>query len=225
MKVQVRRSVFETNSSTCHTIVITRNWKNREVDLTEYDLGMWYDRQEFNFHRGVLNMADRVDKKMAYIYMAILYYLENRVYCKEITPEERDITISLVEDTILEGAKESSSDENVEKNIEIIQELFTKAKESILKNNDDFETNRFRGYWYIEHPEEAWQAVESILKDFDKLKRLIFDNESYITVCGDEYYGHYAKRIGFEYDYDWNNDYQSWYDKIVELKPEYEIFT
>ena len=236
MKIQVRKSVFETNSSTCHTIAIPKRRTEKE-EVTLFDIYPEYG-ESYCFGRGLLRFVDRVGERIAYSYMAILYKLYHEA-CMEIKKSQRG-NQKVLSDMVLEKAKiwkdrilgwMEEYAENPKKNshkkeiIDTVQKMLVFLEAQVL----DIPTSidMFGKHAFIEHPEELYGFVEDIEKVPELLMKFIFDPESYATVCGDEWQGYYVRRVGFEYDYPGCHDgteEPTFGDKVRELKQDWSFW-
>ena len=78
--------------------------------------------------------------------------------------------------------------------------------------------------------------LDRLINDKEFVKRFIFNRESYITICGDEYRGYNIKTIGFQYDYDNNyintgteerpnyEDVGEFWDKLKEYEKDNDVY-
>lgn len=178
-----RNNVFETNSSSTHAIVISK-------ECTKYDLtSSW--AHEYDFNRSN-RLVKRYDEKLAYAYLT----LKSRC---DVSDDVTNDKIKEFKETVNKIFKE------LEKGIETFDEKV--EPDRVFKIVDD-EDN----FCYIDHayqiPEEF---IERLVTDEDFLERFIFDKDSYVSLGGDEYRGYYIKGIGFEYDFegDWDKEMES----------------
>jgi hypothetical protein len=228
MKIQVRKSVFETNSSTCHTIAIPKRQIEKE-EVTFFDIYPEYG-ESYCFERGLLRFVDRVGERIAYSYMAILYKLYHDT-CMEI-PESQwkqvnfsDIVLEKVKiwkDRILGWMEEYAENQEI---IDTVQKMLMFLEAQVL----DIPTSidMFGKRASIDHPEELYKFVEDVKKTPELLEKFIFDPDSYATVCGDEWQGYYVRRVGFEYDYPGYHDETgepTFGDKVQELKQDWSFW-
>lgn len=241
MRIQVRKSVFETNSSTCHTIAIPKRPIEKE-EVNIYDIYPEYG-ESYCFERGLLRFVDRVGERIAYSYMAILYKIYHDVYMKipkslrdsrdnKVLNDMKDKVLSEVnvwENQILEWIGKYAEDpkKNSHKNeiVDTVQKLLVFLEAQVLDIPTDIDMFGKRAS--IDHPEELYGFVKDIEKNPELLEKFIFDPESYATVCGDEWQGYYVRRVGFEYDYPGchgGTGELTFGDKIRELKQDWSFW-
>lgn len=188
---QIRKSLFETNSSSTHAVVVTKeNHANTEEIkyLWDWADGMCFGRCESaiveslrskiayayivakdlsNWSR--LNQKDGLEKFLKNLYaVSEKYFIKNPADSYEIS--------------------EGFTKDNLDRLIRTIDEAMTKY-DAYVDHVEDFAENGF---------------FERLTNDKDFVERLIFDSDSYITVGGDEYRGYNIKTIGFQYDYDYS---------------------
>jgi hypothetical protein len=99
---------------------------------------------------------------------------------------------------------------------------------------------------YVDHVEDFADNgfYDKLVTDKEFIRRLVFNEDSYITVGGDEYRGYNIKKIGFENDYEYSyakhdikdetyyehyHDPREQYvgefwDKVKEAEKDFEIF-
>lgn len=231
MKIQVRKSVFETNSSTCHTIAIPKRQIEKE-EVTLFDIYPEYG-ESYCFERGLLRFVDRVGERIAYSYMAILYSLYHDVYM-EISKSQweqvnfSDIVLEKVKiwkDRILGWLEEYAENSHKKEIVDTAQKMLEFLEAQVL----DIPTSidMFGKDASIDHPEELYGFVKDVEKNPELLEEFIFDPESYATVCGDEWQGYYVRRVGFEYDYPGYHDgtgEPTFEDKVQELKQDWNFW-
>ena len=63
--------------------------------------------------------------------------------------------------------------------------------------------------------------LDRLINDKEFVKRFIFNIDSYITVGGDEYRGYNIKTIGFEYDYENEEDF---INKLKEYEKNNDVY-
>ena len=185
---QIRKNVFETNSSSTHSIVISK--KNHKLQNKDLYSSIWRhdDRYEYEFGREAYRLVNKWDEKLAYAYLAL-----------------KD---SGIKSNVL---KEFKKRVNTIYN-EVVKELGEKPFQEVTPNFIFKLLDRKNSFHYIDHSENiAKKFINDCLTDDKFLKRFLFDSEdSYIVIGGDEYSGFYIKTIGFEYDYDYE---YLWKDK------------
>ena len=219
MKIQIRKSVFETNSSTCHTLVVPKHdmiWP--EDPIERWDIHSW--DTEYTFGRGLLTMLNTIGDKIAYAFMLICYDSIHKTRSKESGGEGLEIEDILPDVDKWKNMIEGWIDEcgGTPDSIELAKMLLKWLEDMMFYDKSNI--SEFGGYAWIEHPEEMMYFIEAIKKDPELLKKFIFDKDAYATVCGDEYRGAYLKKVGFEYDY----DDDGWYRKKEELETDYYVF-
>ena len=186
---QIRYGTFETNSSSTHSIVVSK-------DILKSDDANFYPERKFNYYfndaycfsgRGSLELYNEWDNKLAYIMIALCERYKRKTIKKF---EKRVIRLfyDLLEDKQL--LFEDGTPENIFK--------------SIRRNMKDS---------YIDHcgnvPKEF---LDRCLTDDEFLKSFLFNSkDSYVACGGDEYNGYYIKTIGFEDDYPYVSG--KWFDK------------
>lgn len=184
---QIRYGTFETNSSSTHSIVVSKNILKPE------DANFWPSfnldgKHPYDFGRCQLDMYDHWDDKLAYILVALCEKGYKRKVIKEF--EKRVIKLFY---KVLNGERLLYEKETPEYAIKMIKK--------VLNNS------------YIDHgyavPREF---LDKCLTDDDFLISFLFNiDESYVAVGGDEYGGYYIKRLGFQYDY--HDGGGAWVDK------------
>lgn len=200
----VRKNIFETNSSSTHSLVIPKNVDNKEYCL--------YDSLDHNygFGRDECRLVDDWDEKLAYLYMTFKYLVDYR-----------QVDIDLFKQRINGIYKDVYNivEYKPYKNGLTPQDIF-----NYIDNNSGLDA-------YIDHLGEfakKEELLDKVLNDDEFLKRFIFNKAGYIVVGSDEYRGYNIKTIGFEYDYEdyYVNDKgerppKSWYTKNGCLKKKY----
>ena len=201
---KIRYGIFETNSSSTHAIVIPKEVKEdgyNAYDSLDHDYG---------FGREECRLCDSWDEKLAYAYMLLkdnnvaeLDTFKNQVIevweklfgNKDYTPTPKDVFNYIDRD---------SSDGN-------------------LTGKDGFLILKERYGNYIDHAcdLENRDILDRLINDKEFVKRFIFNRESYITIGGDEYRGYNIKTIGFEYDYENEEDF---INKLKEYKKNNDVY-
>lgn len=220
MKRVIRQNVFEANSSSCHTIAITRKFEDRLKSITGYSVKSSFNNMsELSFSRGLYDSNEYFIDKVGYSFIALCAYMRYTLKLEtETVIEEYDRRVSLVLDEVKKISVVSGCTLNP---IDVVVDAFEKIKQSHIFNKDE-ESRYFAKWCYIDHTEEIMHFAKAVYDDDEKLMRFIFDEKSYFVVSGDEYQGHYAKKVGFEYDYD---TYEDWKKRVDEFNDEFEIFT
>ena len=201
---KIRYGIFETNSSSTHAIVVPKEVKEdgyNAYDSLDHDYG---------FGREECRLCDSWDEKLAYAYMLLkdnnvaeLDTFKNQVIevweklfgNKDYTPTPKDVFNYIDRD---------SSDGN-------------------LTGKDGFLILKERYGNYIDHAcdLENRDILDRLINDKEFVKRFIFNRESYITIGGDEYRGYNIKTIGFEYDYENEEDF---INKLKEYKKNNDVY-
>lgn len=200
----IRYGIFETNSSSTHAIVIPKEVK--EDGYVAYD-SLDHD---YGFGREECRLCDNWDEKLAYAYMLLkdnnvaeLDTFKNQVIevweklfgNKDYTPTPKDVFNYIDRD---------GSDGN-------------------LTGKDGFLILKERYGNYVDHAEglDGTDFIERLKTDDEFVKRFIFNRNSYITIGGDEYRGYNIKTIGFEYDYEKEEDF---INKLKEYKKDNDVY-
>lgn len=201
---KIRYGIFETNSSSTHAIVVPKEVKEdgyNAYDSLDHDYG---------FGREECRLCDNWDEKLAYAYMLLkdnnvaeLDTFKNQVIevweklfgNKDYTPTPKDVFNYIDRD---------GSDGN-------------------LTGKDGFLILKERYGNYIDHAcdLENKNILNRLIKDKEFVKRFIFNRDSYITIGGDEYRGYNIKTIGFEYDYENEEDF---INKLKEYKKNNDVY-
>ena len=232
---QIRKSLFETNSSSTHAVVVTKEM------LCETDYKEFFSYGGYCFGRCESHIVDTLCNKLAYVYIAVadlIHWKDNEVMTRhpDYTKEDFINTVIEISRKHFEEPEEewmkrtAFNEENLKRFFNEIDEL-SKKYDAYVDHVEDFVDNGF---------------FERIITDKEFLERLLFDEESYITVGGDEYRGYNLKKVGFEHDYDYsyNHDFERKYDddnwpkyvdptemydgefwdKVKELRKEFDIY-
>ena len=201
---KIRYGIFETNSSSTHAIVVPKEVK--EEGYNAYD-SLDHD---YGFGREECRLCDSWDEKLAYAYMLLkdnnvaeLDTFKNQVIevweklfgNKDYTPTPKDVFNYIDRDG-------SNGD---------------------LTGKDGFLILKERYGNYIDHAcdLENKNILNRLIKDKEFVKRFIFNKNSYITIGGDEYRGYNIKTIGFEYDYENEEDF---INKLKEYKKNNDVY-
>lgn len=179
---KIRYGIFETNSSSTHAIVVPK-----QVDDEKYSL---YDSSghDYAFGREECRLCDSWDEKLAYAYMILINNYEWSHYDDNWKPQD--------------AANKDEIDDFKKRVIAIWKQLETNKRYNPQDVFDDIDK---KGYGnYVDHANglDGTDFIKRLKTDDEFVKRFIFNRESYITICGDEYRGYNIKTIGFEYDYD-----------------------
>jgi hypothetical protein len=233
--LQVRNLLFETNSSSTHAIVVTKEMQNN----TEYK--ELHSYEGYCFGRCESKLVDSLCNKLAYTYIVV------------------EDLIGWKDNEVMERHPDYTKEDFINTVIEISKEYFENPKEEWMKRNA-FNEDNLKSFFnelnaliknydaYVDHVEDFIDNgfFERVITDKEFLKRLLFDEDSYITVGGDEYRGYNLKKVGFEDDYEYNynkeferkyddNKWPRWadptemyigefWDKVKELRKDYDIY-
>lgn len=219
MNLVIRKSVFETNSSTCHTIAITKKFYNKENAIYPWEFSNYEGPFRYSYSRGLLKLPENITDKIAFAYMSIMCYLREQLNDDTKVISQLEDIEKLISDEVKNIQITHVPGSQVKDSVDQVHILLKIIREYTLENaSGDTEYGK---YFSIDHVEETFKFAKACLEDREKLMRFIFDNDSYFAVAGDEYQGHYVKRIGFEYDYDSEEEF---YDKCKTLEDKYEFF-
>lgn len=200
----IRKGMFETNSSSTHAIVIPH-----EVNDCDYSL---YDSLDHNygFGREECRLCDSWDEKLAYAYMLLI---DNNI--KELDTFKSQI-IEIWED-LFGNIKCTPTPKNV------FDYIDRDGVDGNLTGEDNFLIlcDRYRSH--IDHSCDLVDKdiLDRLINDKEFVKRFIFNINSYITIGGDEYRGYNIKTIGFEYDYENEEDF---INKLKEYKKNNDVY-
>ena len=231
---QVRKSLFETNSSSTHAVVVTKEMQC-ETDYKEF-----FSYGGYCFGRCESQLVDSLCNKLAYVYIVV------------------EDLINWKENEVLKRHPDYTKEDFINTVIEISRKYFEEPEEEWMKRNAFNEENLKRFFnelnemirkcdAYVDHVEDFVDNgfFERIITDKDFLERLLFDEDSYITVGGDEYRGYNLKQVGFEddYEYHYNKEFERKYednwpvwsdptemyvgefwDKVKELRKDFDIY-
>lgn len=203
---KIRKSCFETNSSSTHAIVIPKKAEEEKWSLYAYE---W--EQNYGFGREECRLVENWNEKLAYIYLVLRDTLE----------DEDMETLSNFKLRVERLFNETSST--------LKGDYSDCIKPSDVFKYVDKESNYGN---FVDHSAEIpEELIRKVLEDDDFLKRLLFNRGSYITIGGDEYRGYNIKGIGFEDDYDYKDHYyvdkngnkppKEWFDENGVIKDEH----
>lgn len=197
---QIRRSLFETNSSSTHALVIPKTVQNKNYEV----YGKWDEEKTcVEFGRGEFELYDQWDDKLSYAYIAL---------------QDREFNQKAIE----------TFKDNVRKCFDEVFKMEENKHSFNKRTPDDIFKYVDKGEWnYVDHSSEIPdEFFDKLINDIDFVKRFIFNSASYITVGGDEYRGYYIKTIGFEYDYDdWNWECKGkFWDKLKEYQKDNDVY-
>ena len=201
---KIRYGIFETNSSSTHAIVIPK-----EVKEDGYDT---YDSldHDYGFGREECRLCDNWDEKLAYAYMLL----------KDNDVEELDTFKNQVIEVWekLFGNKDYTPTPK-----DVFNYIDRDGSNGDLTGKDGFLILKERYGNYVDHAEglDGTDFIERLKTDDEFVKRFIFNRDSYITIGGDEYRGYNIKTIGFEYDYENEEDF---INKLKEYKKNNDVY-
>lgn len=228
MLKQIRRSVFETNSSSTHTIAIAKNLfeENTDYELSQYDI-YGYGESGFQFGR-VPKIENSIGRRIAY---SVIVFLS---YPKRVIPVEDRILFYEKIYGILERNLKNKLDcpycDTKEKIISSVMKLIQFCEQSCYeyckewKPTYTIENEIFKNkFAYIDHIEETEAFYKKITTDDSALERFIMAKNSFVYSGGDEYNGYYMPRVGFEYDYETQDEFMEKSKEMAE-KLDIEVF-
>lgn len=189
MGKKIRKGVFETNSSSTHSIVIPK--KVKEDNYSTYDS---LDHN-YGFGREESRLVNNWDEKLAYTYIVLRDY--NKYKKEVVSDEDLEKFKKWVNNTYSKLCGERGYIDYKPKDVFEFIDMEG-------KNRIDYSYV----YPYVDHEEDFQENgfIKRVLEDRKFLKRFLFNMDSYITIGGDEYRGYNIKTIGFQYDYD-DEDY------------------
>ena len=178
MKVSIRSNVFETNSSSVHTLAIV---KNAILKLPTPGSTLEVNcNGEFGWENEVYT---DVDSKLSYLWKA----LEDSVYDSNVTIDEQ---VEALKDKV---AKLKSYLTEIGVNLVIEYDTIKKVESSCTPGYfyvQCLNADEKASTGYIDHGCEAKAFVEYVLSSSDNLFRFLFDERSYIITGNDndDYY-------------------------------------
>ena len=230
--IQTRDRIFETNSSSTHAVCVHKTTTPDDFNKTYH----MYAYESCEFGRCESMLVESLVGKLAYAYIVAKDLSEWKSNNTGHTLDEFLKNLyEVAEEFYVEPKDEydrhhAVSKENIDSIIKQIDEMIEKY-DAYVDHTEDFLDNGF---------------YERLMTDKDFVKRLIFDDESYITVGGDEYRGYNIKTIGFEDDYEdeynenyhYQEDENGWpiyvdprdrytgefWDKVKEYSKNFEIY-
>ena len=201
---KIRYGIFETNSSSTHAIVVPKEVKEEGYDT--------YDSldHDYGFGREECRLCDNWDEKLAYAYMLL----------KDNDVEELDTFKNQVIEVWekLFGNKDYTPNPK-----DVFNYIDRDGSNGDLTGKDGFLILKERYGNYVDHAEglNSTDFIERLKTDDEFVKRFIFNRDSYITIGGDEYRGYNIKTIGFEYDYENEEDF---INKLKEYKKNNDVY-
>ena len=164
MKIQIRRSVFETNSSSVHTLTITKN-----SDNLEFPKKLIFDSGYYGWEHSRLTTPE---EKASYLWEGIISVFPD--YENKNLTEYNKVIASITKILKSVGVKAVFKYNN------------PKYKESKWGNYYEFydkKGNKDDGY--IDHSDELIIFVKEVCFDKNKLLRFLFSENSYIETGND----------------------------------------
>lgn len=161
MKVKVRRNVFETNSSSIHSISIIKN-----NNIKEYPETVIFGTGYFGWES---DLYDDTEHKAAYLWQCMKYAYDDR-------------------DSLLNDIEKI---ENILQKYNIIAEFPYKFIEVKHYGKSEYtysvytDKNGNADDGYVDHGMEAKEWVHTIINDEQMLLNYLFDNKSYVTTGND----------------------------------------
>lgn len=200
----IRVNTFETNSSSTHAIVVPK-----QVDSEKYDL---YDSldHDYAFGREESRLCDSWDEKLAYAYMMLI---DNNVD-----------GLDTFKNQVIEIWKELFNNTNCTPTPDNVFDYIDRDRsDGNLTGEDGFLILKERYGNFIDHSCNLIDRniINRLKNDKEFIKRFIFNRDSYITVGGDEFRGYNIKTIGFEYDYENEDDF---WNKLEEYKKNHDVY-
>ena len=200
----IRYNTFETNSSSTHAIVVPK-----QVDSEKYDL---YDSldHDYAFGREECRLCDSWDEKLAYTYMMLI---DNNVD-----------GLDTFKNQVIEIWKELFNNTNCTPTPDNVFDYIDRDRsDGNLTGEDGFLILKERYGNFIDHSCNLIDRniINRLKNDKEFIKRFIFNRDSYITIGGDEFRGYNIKTIGFEYDYENEDDF---WNKLEEYKKNHDVY-
>ena len=224
MTILKRESIFETNSSSTHSLVVPKKVKEENYSLSDsLEHNYYYGREESR-------LVEYWDEKLAYLYIIIT---QVKKYSKKYKITSAMIKnfkerINKFYDELYGKVEWKPSDRDPKPN-DIFKYIEKEGQCELVK--DSIEIRDRWGDWfcpYVDHIEdfvEDGSFLDKVFNDDEFLKRFIFNEDSYITIGGDEYRGYNIKTIGFEYDYGGMFEEESeFWKKLEEYKKDNDVF-
>ena len=201
---KIRYGIFETNSSSTHAIVVPKEVK--EEGYNAYD-SLDHD---YGFGREECRLCDNWDEKLAYAYMLL----------KDNNVEELDTFKNQVIEVWekLFGNKDYTPTPK-----DVFNYIDRDGSNGDLTGKDGFLILKERYGNYVDHSCSLSNKdiLDRLINDKEFVKRFIFNRDSYITIGGDEYRGYNIKTIGFEYDYENEEDF---INKLKEYEKDNDVY-
>lgn len=237
--ITLRHSLFETNSSSTHALVVPKS------KILEHDLYPSSWNYDYCFGKQDYRILQSWDQKLAYLYL-ILY--EVRQYSRVVSPNPdlpkfkqkvSDMYSRLCKENNYEIRDDQTLPEHVFKVIDFLNSRNkSKSEKEKLISEVPYEFEdmiRDNNYCEVDHSEyfivfsdddkrerkPCHEFLEKCLNDSRYLEKFLFSTDSYITIGGDEYRGYNLKTLGFEYDYEKDED---WKKRVQEYEENYEVY-
>ena len=201
---KIRYGIFETNSSSTHAIVVPKEVK--EEGYNAYD-SLDHD---YGFGREECRLCDSWDEKLAYAYMLL---------------KDNDVgELNTFKNQVIEVWEKLFGNKDYTPNPkDVFNYIDRDGSNGDLTGKDGFLILKERYGNYIDHAcdLENKNILNRLIKDKEFVKRFIFNRDSYITIGGDEYRGYNIKTIGFEYDYENEEDF---INKLKEYEKDNDVY-
>lgn len=201
---KIRYGIFETNSSSTHAIVVPKEVK--EDDYNAYD-SLDHD---YGFGREECRLCDSWDEKLAYAYMLLI---DNNV-----------TELDTFKNQVIEVWKKLFGNKDYTPTPKDVFDYIDRdGSNGNLTGKDGFLVLKERWGNYIDHSCSLSNRdiLDRLINDKEFVKRFIFNRDSYITIGGDEYRGYNIKTIGFEYDYENEEDF---INKLKEYEKDNDVY-
>lgn len=206
MKI-IRYGSFETNSSSTHAIVVPKQANSEKYVL--------YDSldHDYAFGREECRLCDSWDEKLAYAYMILID--NDAVNTNEIDDFKKRVIAIWEQLEINEKHNPTPQD--------VFDYIDRKGNDGDLTGSDTCLILKERYGNYVDHVNglDGTDFIERLKTDDEFVKRFIFNRDSYITIGGDEFRGYNIKTIGFEYDYENEDDF---WNKLEEYKKSHDVY-
>ena len=164
MKIQIRRGVFETNSSSVHTITITKNPNN-----LKFPKKLIFDSGDYGWEHACLTTPE---EKASYLWEGIIYVFPDH--------ENKNLT---------EYNKAIASITKILKSVGVKAVFkYNNPKYEESKYGDYYKFYNKEGYeddGYIDHAYELITFVKEVCFDKTKLLNYLFSTESFIKTGND----------------------------------------
>ncbi len=168
--INIRRGTFETNSSSTHSICITKEDKNVKipeklrVNIRNYEFGWEYDKYL------------STDEKFAYLVMGI---------------------VSGWDDNFIEDSKRLDKLLKMLKNIGV-NSIHIEGLDIVCYGDSGTYYDPYDGY--VDHASEMEEMVEVLLENEEMLKRYLFSNDSFILTGNDNEDGYQTISVSYDHN-------------------------